>query len=202
MSVTAVPLQPIKKGSLAKLWVGIAIVILAAIALAWITAGSVRDQFQTNEDYLEDVTEQDGVVVTDSGLRYKFIEKGDGAIAEQGGAVTVNYEGRLRDGTVFDKNDGAVFPVGGTILGFDEALQLAPGGSTIEVWIPPALAYGDQEIPNQETGEPLIPADSVLNFTFEVLEVKSPAEVQQMMQMQQQMMEQMQQQQGGAPAQP
>lgn len=198
MSVTAVPLQPIAKGSLTKLWLGVGLVIIVALALAWFTMGSIRSQFQTSEDYLAGISDDGDVVTTESGLRYRFLEEGEGEPASAGDVVTVKYEGRLRDGTLFDSNDtGVPFPVGSTIPGFDEALQIAPAGSKIELWLPPELAYGDQEINDPQTGETVIPANSVLNFIFEVVEIRPKAEVEEMMKQQQALMEAMQAEQAG-----
>ena len=42
MSVTAVPLHPIEKGTLTKLWVGVGLVLIAGLALAWFTTRPAR----------------------------------------------------------------------------------------------------------------------------------------------------------------
>ena len=44
MSATQVPIRPLKAGSMLKLWLGIALLIAAAAALAWIGAGSLRGE--------------------------------------------------------------------------------------------------------------------------------------------------------------
>ncbi len=196
MSVTAVPLQPIAKGSLTKLWVGIALVILAALVLAWFAMGSIRSDFQSNEDYLADIAQEDGVQVTDSGLHYRILREGEGNTPGPNEVVMVNYEGRLRDGTVFDANEATPFPIGGTVPGFDEGLQLAPVGSKVELWIPPQIGYGPEPVQNPQTGEVVIPGNAVLNFEFEVLDIKTREEVQAMMEQQRAAMEAMQAQAG------
>ena len=57
----------------------------------------------------------------------------------------VTYEGRLADGTVFDKADTPVpFQVVGVIPGVAEALKMMPVGEEWEVYVPAELGYGDQ----------------------------------------------------------
>lgn len=199
MTVTAVPLQPIAKGSLTKLWVGLALVVLGAILLAWLSIGPIRAQFQTSADYLADIADDDGVQATDSGLLYRVIREGEGDPAGPSDVVTINYEGRFRDGTVFDQAERAPFPVGATVPGFDEALQLAPVGSKLELWIPPELGYGSEPITDPQTGQVVIPGDSVLNFEFEVLDIRSRQEVEQMMEQQRAAMEALNRGDGGQP---
>lgn len=87
-----------------------------------------------------------GVVVTDSGLQYEVLEEGDGAAPLATDEVTVHYEGRLLDGTVFDssyeKGSPATFPLSRVISGWTEGVQLMKVGAKYRFFIPDGLAYG------------------------------------------------------------
>ncbi len=113
-----------------------------------------------------------GVVTTDSGLQYKVLETGDGAMPTASDMVTVHYEGRLFDGTVFDssieRGEPATFPVGGVIAGWTEALQLMSVGSKWQLFIPPALAYGETGAGN------VIQPNAALVFDVELLAIETP----------------------------
>ena len=161
MSVTAVPLRPLKKGSLVKLWLGIALLALLAAAAAWLTTG--RLHYET----------------TASGLQYRVIEAGEGPSPGATDLALINYTGRLEDGTVFDSNEGGQpvpLPVNGSIPGFSEALQLMSKGATYRVRIPPNLAYG----PTGAGG--VIPPNATLEFDVTLVDFRAltPEQLQQM----------------------
>ena len=181
MSTTAVPLRPIAKGSLARLWVGVALVALAAGGLAWAGQRGVEPSPAT---YLAQNARADGVVTTDSGLQYKVLEEGQGASPSTSDVALVGYKGTLLDGTVFDQNPQTAMPVDGVVPGFSEGLQKMKKGGKYRLWIPPQLGYGEQ------AAGP-IPANSVLVFDVELHDFKSKADIMRMQQMMQQ---------GGAPA--
>ncbi len=88
-----------------------------------------------------------GVISLPSGLQYEVISQGTGKRPGKSDMVTVDYEGKLINGQVFDssykRGQPASFPVGGVIPGWTEALQLMPEGSTWMLYIPPTLAYGE-----------------------------------------------------------
>ncbi|MBR9805247.1 FKBP-type peptidyl-prolyl cis-trans isomerase, partial [bacterium] len=91
--------------------------------------------------------QKEGVVTLDSGLQYKVVTEGDGKKPAASDTVTVHYEGRLPDGTVFDssiqRDQPATFAVTGVIPGWVEALQLMTVGSKWQLFIPSELAYGE-----------------------------------------------------------
>jgi FKBP-type peptidyl-prolyl cis-trans isomerase FkpA len=109
---------------------------------------------------------------TPSGLQYKMITEGTGPAPKETDTVSVHYKGTLLDGTEFDssykRNQPAEFPLKGVIPGWTEALQLMKKGGKATLWIPPQLAYGDRSRPG-------IPANSVLVFDVELLDVKTAA---------------------------
>jgi len=112
---------------------------------------------------------KEGVITTDSGLQYKIITTGEGDAPLATETVSVHYEGRLLDGTVFDSSYArgapAQFGVNQVIKGWIEALQLMTPGAKFELWIPSALAYGESG-----SGRAIGP-NEVLNFDVELLEV-------------------------------
>ncbi|MBT4832939.1 MAG: FKBP-type peptidyl-prolyl cis-trans isomerase [Porticoccaceae bacterium] len=89
---------------------------------------------------------KDDVVTTASGLQYKVLVEGAGAIPTAESTVEVHYAGRLLDNTEFDSSVKRGFPaqfgVTQVIAGWTEALQLMPEGSKWELYIPADLAYG------------------------------------------------------------
>jgi FKBP-type peptidyl-prolyl cis-trans isomerase len=120
--------------------------------------------------FLEENKTKEGVVTTESGLQYKVLTEGTGAKPKATDTVTVNYAGKLLDGTEFDSSakhgQPATFPLDGVIPGWTEALQLMPQGSKWEIYIPSELAYG-------AGGQGPIPASSTLVFEVELLEIKA-----------------------------
>jgi len=176
--VTAVPLRPIKKGSLAKLWIGIGIVAAVAIGFAWTSTASQVAISMPAADFMAANKGRSGVQTTASGLQYKVISEGDGPKVTPQDTVLANYEGKLVNDKTFDASEQhggpQVFQAGRSIPGFSEALQLMKVGSKYRFWIPPALAYGEQPVPDPRTGEIAIPANSVLIFDVEVVSVLPP----------------------------
>lgn len=170
--ITRVPLQPIAKGALGKLWLGVAAAALAAGGLAWATLPK--------------------------GVDIETIKAGTGPSPTVADVVQINYKGSLENGKVFDQAERAVFPVEGVIPGFTQALEKMQKGGKYKVEIPAELAYGAQEQRNPQTGKVEIPANSDLVFEIELLDFKSRAEVEAQMRMMQQLQAQMQAQQGGA----
>jgi FKBP-type peptidyl-prolyl cis-trans isomerase len=174
MSVTTVPLRPLKKGTLTKFWVGLGILSLGAAGLAW--AGTQGQRAANPEAFLADNADETGVQTTASGLQYKVLTPGSGAKVGPNDGVIINYEGRLTNGTVFDstKERGpAPMLVGQVVPGFSEALQLMQPGGSYRIWLPPALGYGDK-VPE---GGP-IPPNSVLEFDVSILQVVPDAALQ------------------------
>lgn len=104
------------------------------------------------EKFLAENKEKEGVVTLPSGLQYKVITEGKGAIPQKIDHVKVHYKGTLIDGTEFDSSykrkdkDGnskpAEFRVNQVIQGWTEALTMMPVGSKWEIYIPQELAYG------------------------------------------------------------
>ena len=125
---------------------------------------------KAGEDFLAVNKEKPGVVTLPSGLQYKVLVKGEGEVASERDDVTVKYEGRLIEGTVFDssyerKGQTSTFRPPQVIKGWTEALLMMPVGSKWELYIPYNLAYGERA-----AGK--IKPYSALVFTVEVVDVK------------------------------
>jgi FKBP-type peptidyl-prolyl cis-trans isomerase FklB len=120
-------------------------------------------------DFLEKNKKLSGIITLPSGLQYKVITEGNGAIPKAKDSVRVNYIGKLIDGTEFDNSNSRKEPtilnVSGVIKGWQEALQLMKVGSKWEICIPSELGYGEQS-------QNVIPANSVLIFELELLSIE------------------------------
>jgi len=110
--------------------------------------------------------------LTTSGVRYIIQKEGTGGKPARGRTVSVNYSGRLLNGTVFDDSNlrgrPLEFQVGAeaVIRGFDEmALDMRIGEKRLAI-IPPEMAYGDREVGG------VIPANSFLIFEIELISVR------------------------------
>lgn len=140
------------------------------------TEKKYADNKAAGEKFLAENKAKEGVVTTESGLQYKVITKGNGAIPADSSKVKVHYKGTLIDGTEFDssykhkdkngKSEPASFRANQVIKGWTEALTMMPVGSKWELYIPYDLAYGARE-----TGGPIKPF-STLIFEVELLDIE------------------------------
>lgn len=124
------------------------------------------------ERFLAENAKKKGVKVLPSGLQYKVIKAGKGAVPQASDEVEVIYEGRLLDGTVFDGtakhgNKTDKFNAGNLIKGWTEALTKMPVGSKWQIYIPQELAYG-----SRQAGQ--IPPYSTLIFDLELVSIVKP----------------------------
>jgi FKBP-type peptidyl-prolyl cis-trans isomerase FklB len=88
-----------------------------------------------------------GVISLPSGVQYRILAAGNGRKPTDAARVRCRYEGKLVDGTTFDKSDDrqpVTMPVAGFVPGLQEALKLMPAGSKWEVVVPPQLAFASQ----------------------------------------------------------
>lgn len=107
------------------------------------------DNKKKGEEFLAANKKKEGVVTLPSGVQYKVIKEGTGAIPADTSWVKVNYEGRTIDGKVFDSSYKRSEPLklrcNQVIKGWTEALVRMPVGSVWEIYVPQELAYGDRE---------------------------------------------------------
>jgi FKBP-type peptidyl-prolyl cis-trans isomerase FkpA len=152
MSVSQVPLRPIAKGSLVKLWLAIAALIALAYGVAYFGAG----QFKT--------------------VTVETVAAGTGPLIGEMDGVIIEYTGRTENGTVFDTTDGrgpAPFLVMQVVPGFRQALVQMQQGGRYKIVIPGRLAYGK----NPPQGSP-IGSNEDLSFDVHVLQVAPNAALQ------------------------
>lgn len=127
------------------------------------------EQIAEGEAFLAENKMKDGVVTLPSGLQYKIIKEGTGAVPTEQDRVKVHYVGTLIDGEQFDssieRDEPAVFGVTQVIKGWTEALLLMSVGSKWMVYVPSDLAYG-----SRDTG-PIKPY-STLIFEIELLDIE------------------------------
>lgn len=144
-------------------------------AMQKLQESSIKKQQETAEtnkkkgmEFLDKNKTAEGVKVTNSGLQYQVVTEGSGAVPKADDVIKAHYKGTLVTGEQFDssydRGTPAEFPVKGVIPGWTEALQMMKTGSKFKLWIPPELAYGPSPRPG-------IPANSVLSFEVELLEI-------------------------------
>ena len=179
MSTTAVPLPPIRKGSMIKLWTGVGLLIALAAGIAWAGTEKLVSAARPPAELLGSNARKGGVHQPASGLQYEVLPQGDGAKPTADDMVLVHYDGKLADGTVFDssyaRGQPVPFPVTGVIPGITEGLQLMQKGSKFRFWIPPELGYGPEG-----AGDGVIPPNALLVFDVELLEIAPRAAVEAM----------------------
>ncbi len=130
------------------------------------------DNKVAGEKFLAANAKKEGVKTLPSGLQYKVLTEGKGALPTDTSVVKVNYEGKLINDSVFDssyqRGQAMNFNLRGNnvIAGFKEALLKMPVGSTWEVYIPQNLAYGGRAM-----GQAIKPF-SALIFKLELVSIE------------------------------
>ena len=145
---------------------------LVQVKMTAIKTKEMEKQYGPNkkagEQFLAANKKKPGVVTLPSGVQYKVIKEGNGAMPKDTSMVKVNYEGKTIDGKVFDSSYKRGEPISlranQVIKGWTEALVHMPVGSVWEVYIPQELAYGER---NQGQIKPF----SVLIFKIELLSI-------------------------------
>jgi len=121
------------------------------------------------EDYMANIGKKDGIKELGDGIYYEVITEGKGAIPSDTSRVSVNYEGRLINDSIFDssykRNEPTKFRCNQVIEGWTKALTNMPVGSKWKVYIPQEKAYG-----SREAGE-ILPF-SCLIFDIELLGIE------------------------------
>ena len=137
--------------------------IAAAIVLILLAGGVVAFLMYRGN------TTANAEMTTPSGLKITDLRVGDGASPKMGQTVSVNYIGRLENGTEFNNSyktgRPAEFTLGEVIPGWNEGLQSMKVGGKRKLFIPSNLAYGPR-------GRPGIPPNSNLIFEIELLSIK------------------------------
>lgn len=128
------------------------------------------ENLQAGNEFLAKNAQRPEVITLNSGLQYEVLIMGTGQKPIITDTVICHYEGKLLNETIFDssvqRGRPAVFALNKVIKGWTEALQLMPVGSKWRLFIPPDLAYGNQQI-----GSKITP-NSTLIFEVELLGIQ------------------------------
>ena len=166
-----------KKKNIALGAIGIIVIAIVVIVLAG-KKGNAPGAAAMSQSVAENQASQDQTTTMETqnlpdGLQITDEVVGTGTEAVAGDTVTVNYVGRLTDGTIFDAsvnhgNQGFTFLLGAgqVIKGWDEGVLGMKVGGKRKLVIPPSLAYG----PNGVSG--VIPPNATLTFEVELLSVQ------------------------------
>ena len=130
-----------------------------------------KKALENSNAYLAEIEKMEGVKKTESGLLYQIVREGNEKKATlDTDKVRVMYEGKARDGKVFDssyeRGDTAEFALDRVIKGWTEGMKLVGEGGEIKLWIPANLAYGPRG-----TRDGSIGPNHAITFTVEVVEV-------------------------------
>ena len=132
-----------------------------------LTISQRREEEQ--KKFLEDFSKEKGVKVLDNGAMIKLSKKGKGRTANASSKVTVNYEGKLIDGTKFDssydRNEPFTASLSGVIPCWSKALQQMRPASKATIVCPADTAYGSRPVG-------IIPPNSALVFEVELLDIE------------------------------
>jgi FKBP-type peptidyl-prolyl cis-trans isomerase len=120
--------------------------------------------------YLLALTAEDGWHLEKGGVRWRWVKYlASDRKPKVSDRITVHYEGRLIDGTVFDssyaRGEPATFPLGRLVKGWQSAIPQMGVGETIEIAIPADMAYGP-------VGRGPIPGNATLVFKVELIAIE------------------------------
>ena len=124
-----------------------------------------------NKELLEKAAQENGAVKTDSGLIYRSLKEGSGAVPGPKDKVKVHYRGTLANGKEFDssyqRGTPLEFKLDSVISCWKEGVQKMKTGGKAKLVCPSALAYGDTGMSS------VILPGSTLAFEVELLEVSN-----------------------------
>lgn len=129
---------------------------------------SPEKQAAKDDSAITDFIAKNNLVATkhSSGIYYQILSPGAGNSVYVSNTVDAIYEGRYLNGSVFDKSTSTInFPLSNVIVGWQIGIPLIKKGGKIRLIIPSGLAYGSQPYLS-------IPANSILDFTVELIDVK------------------------------
>lgn len=146
------------------------LLILLLIATFSVPASAELSLAKQGRAFLEENQLQEGVIVTKSGLQYKILKPGNDNKPTTRSRVTIHYQGKHVDNSVFDStfnDEPLVLRLRKAIKGWKEGLKLIGEGGRIVLYVPPRLAYGRDGLP------PSIKRNETLIFIIDLLEVES-----------------------------
>ncbi len=150
----------------------IVIFVLAAFFVyrTWTNHKAGEEQLALGQAFLTENASKPDVHVTESGLQYVVLSEGTGDVHPKSNSkVTVHYEGKLLDGTVFDssyqRKEPITFGLNQVIKGWQEGVQLMVEGQKMRLFIPANLGYG-------KNGTGPIPPSATLIFDVELIKIQ------------------------------
>jgi FKBP-type peptidyl-prolyl cis-trans isomerase len=130
---------------------------------------SAENNLIVGEKFLVSNKARKEVTSLPSGVQYKVISAGKGKFKPTDSSTVVcRYQGKLIDGTVFEKADGkklSTLKVAGLVAGLQEAVKSMTTGSKWEIVVPPKLGYGDK-------GYRDVAPNAVLIYEMEIVSIK------------------------------
>jgi FKBP-type peptidyl-prolyl cis-trans isomerase len=144
----------------------ILLLLIATLPMQAIAKLSLAEQGRA---FLEQNQHNEGVIVTKSGLQYKILVQGNSKNPTTRSRVTINYQGKHADNSVFDStfnDEPLVLSLRKTIKGWKEGLQFIGEGGRIVLFVPSRLAYGRKGAP------PSITRNETLIFIIDLIEVE------------------------------
>ncbi|GAA4009968.1 hypothetical protein GCM10022408_22680 [Hymenobacter fastidiosus] len=153
------------------------VLLLTLLGFAALLSACKKDYVKIDETLIKkhiDGNKLTGAQRQESGLYYVPLSTDSSTIRPAvGQTVSVLYTGKLLNGTVFDASSrhgnvpiSFVLGRGQVIAGWDEGIALMHKGDKSLLLIPSALGYGADGSP------PVIPANAVLQFEVELVDVK------------------------------
>jgi len=136
---------------------------------------AVQAQMKKDDAVLQDYIKKNNLTTakkTPSGIYYQVLKPGTGPLPKPGQTVSVNYNGTLLSGKLFDSSEKTGKPIdfpigqGAVIPGWDEGISLLNKGSKAILLIPSSLAYGTRGAGAD------IPADAPLRFEVELVNIQ------------------------------
>ncbi|GAB3304774.1 hypothetical protein GCM10027511_17730 [Hymenobacter humi] len=139
-----------------------------------LAAPEVVAQLKKDDAVLQDYIKKNNLTVqkTPSGIYYQVLKPGTGAKPQPGQTVSVNYNGTLLSGKLFDSSEKTGKPIdfpigqGAVIPGWDQGIALLNKGSKAILLIPSSLAYGTRGAGAD------IPANAPLRFEVELVDIQ------------------------------
>jgi FKBP-type peptidyl-prolyl cis-trans isomerase FkpA len=179
-AVTAVPLRPIARGSVLKLWIGLALLSLVALGVAW-----------WGTRWMQPVT-------LDSGVRVQTIREGTGPMMTDADVIALRFQVHVNSIDAPPIGDSGPEPLGSTVQdappGLAIAVQAMRAGGRYVVRVPARVAMGNRPLPPTAR----FTANDILVFDVQALQIEAGAASAFQMQRMQQMMQRQQMQQSGA----
>ncbi len=155
-------------------WTSLGISLGMALVLATpVLAQTADDNLKAGQAFLAKTAKQPGVVKLPTGVLYRVISRAPapGAQPNVSDTITIDYEGKLLDGKVFDssyaRNEAAHFPLDRLVAAWQEVIPQMHVGDEVILYTPPSEAYGDRDL------SPDIPPNSTLIFRVHLIGIDS-----------------------------